>query len=138
MGYYGTSHGEYIGFTDSDLILIEYQYLVGLSTLICGYLWFLYHNREVSYRSALNLTISRRQTKLYQQKGFDIQKWDTLLEEANMYRKEIKQIASEYDVDWDETQDEKDVKVTEAMRKVRKDKESDRKEKDGDEDEKED
>ena len=84
------------------------KYLVGLSTLICGYLWFLYHNREVSYRSALNLTISRRQTKLYQQKGFDIQKWDTLIEEANGYRKEIKQIASEYDVDWDETQDEKD------------------------------
>ena len=138
MGYYGTSHGEYISLANSDLILIEYQYLVGLSTLICGYLWFLYHNREVSYRSALNLTISRRQTKLYQQKGFDVQKWDTLLEEANIYRKEIKQIASEYDVDWDETQDEKDVKVTEAMRKVRKDKESDRKEKDADEDEKED
>ena len=92
----------------------------------------------MSYRSALNLTISRRQTKLYQQKGFDIQKWDTLLEEANVYRKEIKQIASEYDVDWDETQDEKDVRVTEAMRKVRKDKESDRKEKDVDEDEKQD
>ena len=138
MGYYGTSHGEYIDLVNTNLILIEYQYLVGLSTLICGYLWFLYHNREVSYRSALNLTISRRQTKLYQQKGFDIQKWDTLLEEANIYRKEIKQIASEYDVDWDETQDEKDVRVTEAMRKVRKDKESDRKEKDVDEDEKED
>ena len=136
MGYYGTSYREYIDIANCNLILIEYQYLVGLSTLICGYLWFLYHNREVSYRSALNLTISRRQTKLYQQKGFDIQKWDTLLEEANVYRKEIKQIASEYDVDWDETQDEKDVRVTEAMRKVRKDKESDRKEKDVDEDEK--
>ena len=120
----------------TNLILIENQYLVGLSTLICGYLWFLYHNREVSYRSALNLTISRRQTKLYQQKGFDIQKWDTLIEEANGYRKEIKQIASEYDVDWDETQDEKDERVTEAMREVRKNKGSDRKEKD--EDEKED
>ncbi|CAF9922070.1 hypothetical protein IMSHALPRED_005325 [Imshaugia aleurites] len=110
-------------------------YLVGLSTLICGYLWFLYHNREVSYRSALNLTISRRQTKLYQQKGFDIQKWDTLIEEANGYRKEIKQIASEYDVDWDETQDEKDEKVTEAMRKVRSDKNTNRKEKNEKEDE---
>ena len=116
----------------ADFSLIQTQYLVGLSTLICGYLWFLYHNREVSYRSALNLTISRRQTKLYQQKGFDIQKWDTLIEEANGYRKEIKQIASEYDVDWDETQDEKDERVTEAMRKVRKEKDSDRKEKDDD------
>ncbi|KAM0794713.1 hypothetical protein BDR22DRAFT_826670 [Usnea florida] len=111
-------------------------YLVGLSTLICGYLWFLYHNREVSYRSALNLTISRRQTKLYQQKGFDNQRWDTLIEEANGYRKEIKQIASEYDVDWDETQDEKDERVTEAMRKVRSDRTLERKEKKekGDED----
>ena len=116
------------------LILTENQYLVGLSTLICGYLWFLYHNREVSYRSALNLTISRRQTKLYQQKGFNIQKWDSLIEEANGYRKEIKQIASEYDVDWDETQDEEDERVTEAMRKVRSDKRSERKEKEGKED----
>lgn len=119
----------------APLILIKNKYLVGLSTLICGYLWFLYHNREVSYRSALNLTISRRQTKLYQQKGFDIQKWDTLIEEANGYRKEIKQIATEYDVDWDETQDEKDKRVTEAMRKVRSEKNSERKEKDDKEDE---
>ncbi|MCJ1278593.1 hypothetical protein MMC21_006410 [Puttea exsequens] len=95
-------------------------YLVGLSTLISGYLWFLWHNREVSYRSALNLTISRKQSQLYQEKGFDMQKWESLIEEANAYRREIKQIASEYDVDWDEKGDEKDDKVTEAMRKVRK------------------
>lgn len=114
---------------NGTLILIKNKYLVGLSTLICGYLWFLYHNREVSYRSALNLTISRRQTKLYQQKGFDVQKWDNLIEEANGYRREIKQIATEYDVDWDETQDEKDERVTEAMRKVRSHKDSERKEK---------
>jgi len=106
------------------------QYLVGLSTLICGYLWFLYHNREVSYRSALNLTISRKQAKLYQEKGFDVQKWDSLIEEANAYRKEIKQIAGEYDVDWDEKADEKDDKVIEAMRKVRNDKKAERKDKD--------
>lgn len=116
-------------------IMEPVTYLVGLSTLICGYLWFLYHNREVSYRSALNLTISRRQTKLYQQKGFDIQNWDNLIEEANGYRKEIKQIASEYDVDWDETLDERDERVTEAMRNVRSDKDSDRKQKGEREDE---
>ena len=85
----------------------------------------------MSYRSALNLTISRRQTKLYADKGFDIQKWDALIEEANNYRREIKQIANEYDVDWDEKQDEKDEKVTEAMAKVRKDKQNERKDKDG-------
>lgn len=92
------------------------QYLVGLSTLICGYLWFLYHNREVSYRAALNLTISRRQTKLYQAKGFDLQRWESLIEEGNALRKEIKQVASEYDVEWDERADEKDEKVTQALK----------------------
>ena len=75
-------------------------YLVGLSTLIGGYMWFLYHNREVSYRSALNLTISKRQGKLYEQRGFDLPKWESLVEEGNALRKEIKAVASEYDVSW--------------------------------------
>ncbi len=105
-------------------VLTSLQYLVGLSTLILGYLWFLYHNREVSYRSALNLTISRRQTKLYQTKGFDIQRWESLIEEGNALRKEIKAIAQEYDVDWDETVDEKDKRVTEALKQVRNEKKS--------------
>ncbi|KAL8904875.1 MAG: hypothetical protein Q9171_006886 [Xanthocarpia ochracea] len=110
-------------------------YLVGLSTLICGYLWFLYHNREVSYRAALNLTISRRQTKLYQQRGFDLQRWQNLVEEANQLTKEIKQVASEYDVEWDERTDEKDEKVTEALKEVReKKKEGKKGKKDKDDD----
>ncbi|KAL9583205.1 MAG: hypothetical protein Q9203_005178 [Teloschistes exilis] len=109
-------------------------YLVGLSTLICGYLWFLYHNREVSYRAALNLTISRRQTKLYQAKGFDLHKWEQLVEEGNAFRKEIKQVAMEYDVEWDETADEKTELVRETLKQDR-----DRKEKKDDkENEKED
>lgn len=73
-------------------------YLAGLSTIMIGYLWFLYHNREVSYRSALNLTVSKRQNTLYEQKGFDVQKWENLIEEANALRKEIKSVADEYDV----------------------------------------
>lgn len=73
-------------------------YLVGLSTLIGGYMWFLFHNREVSYKSAMNITISRRQSKLYQLKGFDLPKWEGLIEEGNAIRKEIKAVASEYDV----------------------------------------
>jgi len=89
---------------------------------MCGYLWFLYHNREVSYRSALNLTISRRQTKLYQAKGFDLHRWESLIEEGNALRKEIKAIASEYDVDWDETADEQDEKVTKALKEQRDEK----------------
>ena len=82
----------------------------------------------------MNLTISRKQAKLYQERGFDNQRWDSLIEEANAYRKEIKQIASEYDVDWDEKADEKDDKVTEAMRKVRDDKKAERKDNDDTED----
>lgn len=110
---------------------------MGLSTLICGYLWFLYHNREVSYRSALNLTISRRQTKLYQSKGFDHQRWESLIEDGNALRREIKQVASEYDVEWDETLDEKDEKVTEALKRdrVEKKKQRDNKKKKEDDEE---
>ncbi len=95
-------------------------YLVGLSTLIGGYLWFLYHNREVSYRSALNLTVSRRQSRLYEVKGFDIQKWESMIEEGNAIRKEIKAVASEYDVRWDEAKDEHDPAVVKALRDDRK------------------
>ena len=111
------------------------QYLVGLSGLITGYGWFLYHNREVSYRSALNLTISRRQTKLYQVKGFDLHRWETLIEEGNALRKEIKAIAGEYDVDWDETIDEHDKLVTEALKKDRDEKKANNDGKDDEDDE---
>ncbi|KAL8957476.1 MAG: hypothetical protein Q9183_006047, partial [Haloplaca sp. 2 TL-2023] len=107
-------------------------YLVGLSTLICGYLWFLYHNREVSYRSALNLTISSRQTKLYQSRGFNLHKWEQLIEEGNALRREIKQVASEYDVEWDETADEKSELVREALKKERDKKEKKKESKDKD------
>jgi hypothetical protein len=95
-------------------------YLVGLSTLVGGYVWFLYHNREVSYKSAMNFTISRRQSKLYASHNFDLRKWESLIEEGNSLRKEIKAVANEYDVEWDEMEDEKDETVAEALRKERK------------------
>jgi hypothetical protein len=98
------------------LPLTRIQYLVGLSTLIGGYVWFLYHNREVSYKSAMNFTISRRQSKLYAERGFDLRKWEMLIEDGNALRKEIKAVANEYDVEWDELHDEKDEKVAEALR----------------------
>ena len=84
-----------------------------------GYLWFLYHNREVSYRAALNLTVSRRQNALYQARGFDIRKWETLIEEANALRKEIKIVADEYDVEWDEKADEGSEEVHDALKEER-------------------
>ncbi|KAJ9635081.1 hypothetical protein H2199_008567 [Coniosporium tulheliwenetii] len=94
-------------------------YLVGLSTLIGGYVWFLYHNREVSYRSAMNYTFTKRQSALYQARGFDPAKWQALIEEGNQLRREIKAVANEYDVEWDEMEDEKEEKVRDALKKHR-------------------
>lgn len=68
----------------------------------------------------MNITISRRQSKLYQQKGFDLSKWESLVDEANMLRKEIRAIANEYDVEWDELADEQHEKVADVLRKERK------------------
>jgi hypothetical protein len=95
-------------------------YLVGLSGLIGGYLWFLYHNREVSYKSAMNLTVSRRQSKLYKAKGFDLASWEMLIEEGNRLRREVKLVAEEYDVEWDEMKDEGEEKVRKALQHERK------------------
>ena len=112
-------------------------YLVGLTTIIGGYGWFLVHNRQVSYRSAMNITISRRQQKLYDEKGFDVKKWEDLIDEGNMLRKEIKAVAQEYDVEWNEQEDAKSEKVTEALKKEReksKGKKDRKKEEDDDDD----
>ncbi|CZR58296.1 uncharacterized protein PAC_08188 [Phialocephala subalpina] len=112
-------------------------YLAGLSTIMLGYLWFLYHNREVSYRAALNLTVSRRQNSLYQARGFDVQKWENLIEEANALRKEVKQVANEYDVEWDERQDEGSEEVHDALKEERqKGKKGDREGDEGEDEEK--
>jgi predicted membrane chloride channel (bestrophin family) len=109
-------------------------YLAGLSTIMIGYLWFLYHNREVSYRAALNLTVSRRQNALYQARGFDVRKWEALIEEANALRKEIKIVADEYDVEWDEKADEMSEEVHDALKAERdKDRKSDKQDEDEDE-----
>jgi hypothetical protein len=95
-------------------------YQVSLSTLMAAYLWSLYHNREASYRSALEFTISKRQQKLYQMKGFDLRLWESLVNEGNALRKEIKSVAAEYDADWDERTDEQDERVTKALRQKRR------------------
>lgn len=80
-------------------------YLVGLSTIMGGYLWFLYISKDLSYKAAMNITVSRRQNALYEAKGFDMQRWEQLVHDANATRREIKTIAAEYDVDWDEMKD---------------------------------
>lgn len=80
----------------------------------------------------MNFTISRRQSKLYSTHKFDLRKWELLIEDGNALRKEIKAIANEYDVEWDEMKEEKDEKVAQALRKDRERKEG-KKGKDDDE-----
>lgn len=109
-------------------------YLIGLSALMGGYLWFLYHNREMSYRAALNITISRRQNALYESKGFNLERWHSLIEEANSLRKEIKAVASEYDVEWNEKEDEHSEEVSKALRKERKNEKKGKGDKDDEDD----
>lgn len=80
-------------------------YLAGLTTIMGGYLWFLYISKDLSYKAAMNVTVSRRQDALYGARGFDLHKWESLVQEANALSREIKVIAVEYDVDWDEAKD---------------------------------
>ncbi|KAL1838380.1 hypothetical protein VTJ49DRAFT_2721 [Mycothermus thermophilus] len=98
--YYVTFHTEY----GWDLIE-PVTYLAGLTTIMGGYLWFLYISRDLSYKAAMNVTVSRRQNALYEARGFDQQKWEQLVQEANALRREIKAVAIEYHVDWDEAKE---------------------------------
>lgn len=68
----------------------------------------------------MNFTISRRQNQLYQQKGLDVPTWEGLVEEANRLRREVKMVADEYDVEWDEKKEEGSKKVIEALRTERR------------------
>ncbi|TFK25400.1 hypothetical protein FA15DRAFT_668468 [Coprinopsis marcescibilis] len=71
-------------------------YLSGLSTVVLGYLWFLYQGREVSYSSVLSQSISRRREILYHSKGLDLSRWEELVSERSALRKEIGRIAEDY------------------------------------------
>ncbi|KAK7053036.1 hypothetical protein VNI00_004357 [Paramarasmius palmivorus] len=72
-------------------------YLSGLSTVICGYLWFLYQGREVSYSSVLDSSVSARREQLYKSKGFDLERWVELVHERKALMKEIGRIKEDYD-----------------------------------------
>ncbi|KAI0885411.1 uncharacterized protein GGS22DRAFT_143384 [Annulohypoxylon maeteangense] len=80
-------------------------YLAGLTTIMGGYLWFLFMSRDLSYQAALKITVSKRQNILYQERGLNLQKWEHLVHDANALRREIRNVAEDYDVDWDETKD---------------------------------
>lgn len=109
-------------------------YLVGLSTLIGGYAWFLVHNRQVSYQSAMHFTVSRRQSQLYDAKGFDVARWEEIVSEGNKLRREIKMIADEYDVTWNERDDASSEKVIEALDKEKRKQDREKKRKEDEDD----
>ena len=110
--YYVTFH------TDAGWDLVEpVTYLAGLTTIMGGYLWFLYISKDLSYKAAMNVTVTRRQNALYQERGFDQQKWDHVVHEANNLRREIKFVASEYDQEWDEMKDLGGEEVKEVLEK---------------------
>jgi len=58
---------------------------------------FLYHNREVSYSSVLNRSVSARQQALYRSKGLDIERWTELQRERQSLSREIGRIKEDYD-----------------------------------------
>jgi len=80
-------------------------YLSGLSTVVGGYLWFLYRGREVSYSSILNSSVSARRQALYSSRGFDIEKWMDLHTNAKSLKREISKIAQDYDENGEWTDD---------------------------------
>ncbi|KAG6262433.1 hypothetical protein E4U49_003129 [Claviceps purpurea] len=122
--YYVTFH------TEMGWDLVEpVTYLAGLATIMGGYLWFLFISRDLSYKAAMNMTVSRRRNALYQERGFDQQRWDQVVHEANALRREIKIAAQEYSVDWDEMKDLGGEEVKQALEEERNSK------KNGDKDE---
>ncbi|CAK7214765.1 hypothetical protein SCUCBS95973_002245 [Sporothrix curviconia] len=105
VGWWATVY--YVTFlTEYGWDLVEpVTYLASLTLILGGYFWFLYISRDLSYKAAMNVTVSRHQTTLYETRGFDVRKWERLVEEANGLRAEIRRAAYEYDVDWDEAAD---------------------------------
>ena len=75
-------------------------YLTGLTGLMGGYLWFLFNQKEISYRSVFEMSSSKRREQLYDAKGFDRDKWRDLIDEGTELRRAIKGIAHDYSVDW--------------------------------------
>ncbi|KAL1703760.1 hypothetical protein EV121DRAFT_292058 [Schizophyllum commune] len=74
-------------------------YLSGLSTVICGYLWFLCQSHEVFYNFVLDHSISSWREALYVSCGLDVERYADLDAEARSLRREISKIAEDYDRD---------------------------------------
>lgn len=117
VGWWGMVY--YLTFlTDYGWDLMEpVTYLASLALILGGYFWFLFISRDLSYKAAMNVTVSRQQTALYEKHGFDVRRWERLVEEANGLRAEIRSAAYEYDVDWDEAQDLGGEKIKKVLEK---------------------
>lgn len=93
---------------------------------IGSYLYFLWRNREVSYRGVLTDATSRRQEKLYAERGMNMDHYQELIEDAKGHRKAIKAIAEDYGLEWDQGDTVAGRSAKRALRVVRKDEEKDR------------
>ncbi|KAK4701139.1 hypothetical protein P7C70_g5097, partial [Phenoliferia sp. Uapishka_3] len=83
-------------------IMEPVTYLTGNAVLVSGYCYWLYHQRRPDYDALLDQSVSSRQAKLYQSHGFDIERHRSLTAEGRTLRNEIRKIADEYGIDWDE------------------------------------
>jgi len=110
-------------------------YLTGLTGIMGGYLWFLYHQKEISYRSVFEMSSSRRREQLYDQKGFDRQRWQDLVDEGTELRRAIKKIAHDYSTEWSMDKELDDAKAVKEIKKHEKRKHS-REDEDDDDDRK--
>ncbi|TFY63559.1 hypothetical protein EVG20_g6267 [Dentipellis fragilis] len=72
-------------------------YLSGLSTVIVGYLWFLYRGREVSYSSILSHSIAARRHALYRARGLDMERYHDVKHEVRRLEGEVEGIRRDYD-----------------------------------------
>ncbi|KAJ7814877.1 hypothetical protein B0H14DRAFT_2849074, partial [Mycena olivaceomarginata] len=81
-------------------------YLSGLSTVMAGYLWFLYQGREVSYSAILDRSISARRQTLYEARKFDIEHWMDLVSERKKLRAEIRRVEEDYEPSGREEEEE--------------------------------
>lgn len=102
-------------------------YLTGFGMVISSYIWFLWHNREVSYRTVLTETTSRRQQKMYAERGFDVEAYHELISEAKGLRKAIKRVAWDYELEWDQGDTEAGRSAKRALQIMRREEERDTK-----------
>jgi hypothetical protein len=85
-----------------------------------GYLWFLFNQKEISYRSVFEMSSSKRREQLYDVKGFDRNKWKDLIDEGTELRRAIKKIAIDYTIDWSMNDELNDENAAEEIKKHEK------------------